>query len=115
MEKSQWEVIILKPTSVFLSFLAEKRPDIDLPELRLLQTDTTAYAIHKQASEEDMLDEIERHFSQMFRHEIGRRLGENMCNEIEGSFFDFLRCFKFELHSQIVMMESSTKNVINYM
>ncbi len=107
MEQSQWDVIILKPTSVFLSFLATQLPEIDLPDLRLLQIDTTAYAMRKQLNEEATLDEIERHFPRMFRHEIRRCLGEKARNEIEGSFLDFLCCFKFELHSQIVLMEPS--------
>lgn len=109
MQQSQWEIVILKPTQVFLSFLASQLPDIDLPPLRLLQTDTTAYAIRKQDDDEATLDEIERNFATMFRHEISRWLGDDARNEIEGSFLDFLCCFKFELHSQIVLMESSIK------
>ena len=54
MEQGQWEVIILKPTSVFLSFLAAQLPDVDLPELQLLQTNNTAYVIRRQASEEQL-------------------------------------------------------------
>ncbi|KTD18576.1 Uncharacterised protein [Legionella lansingensis] len=107
MQPSRWEIIILKPTPVFLSFLASQLPEIELPELRLLQTDNTAYVIKKQKNDEETLNEIERHFTTMFRHEISRWLGENARNEIEGSFLDFLCCFKFELHSQIVLMESS--------
>ena len=107
MQHSQWEVIILKPTAVFLSFLASQLPGVDLPELRLLQTDCTAYAIAKQKDDEEALNEIERHFSYMFRHEICRWLGDEARNEIEGSFLDFLCCFKFELHSQIVLMEDA--------
>jgi hypothetical protein len=107
MQQCQWEVIILKPTAVFLSFLASQLPGLDLPELRLLQTDCTAYVIAKQKNDEETLNEIERHFSFMFRHEICRWLGVNARNEIEGSFLDFLCCFKFELHSQMVLMEKS--------
>lgn len=107
MEQNQWEVIILKPTNVFLSFLSAQLSDIDLPNLSLLQTDTTAYLFHKQPSEEATLDEIERHFPEIFRHEISRSLGQHAYNKIEGSFLDFLCCFKFELHSQIVLMEPS--------
>lgn len=107
MQSSPWEIIILKPTKVFLSFLAAQLNDIDLPELRLLQTDNTAYVIPKQKNDEDTLNEIERHFATMFRHEICRWLGKDARNEIEGSFLDFLCCFKFELHSQIVLMEPS--------
>lgn len=110
MKSSQSEVIVLKPAKVFLSFLASQLPDIDLPELRLLQTDNTAYVIAKQRDDEETLNEIERHFSTMFRHEICRWLGEDARNEIEGSFLDFLCCFKFELHSQIVLLEETLGN-----
>lgn len=109
MDRSQWEIIILKPTSVFLSFLAAQHPDVDLPEQSLAETDSTAYVIRRQPSEEATLDEIERHFPKMFRHEISRWLGPNVHSEIENSFLDFLCCFKFELHSQVVLMEPSMK------
>ena len=92
MKHTQWEVIILKPTSVFLSFLSAQLPDIDLPSLNLLQSDTTAYSIPRQDSEEATFDEIERHFSEMFQHEIARCLGEDLPYHIEGSFLDFLCC-----------------------
>ncbi len=103
----QWEIVILKPTSVFLSFLAAQAPDIELPELNVLQMDTTAYIIQRQVSEEATLDEIGRHYPKMFKHEIARWLGEDAPIPNEGSFLDFLCCFKFELHSQIVLMEPS--------
>ncbi|MGQ3892303.1 hypothetical protein [Legionella sp. CNM-4043-24] len=107
MKSNQSEVIVLKPTKVFLSFLASQLPDIDLPDLRLLQTDNTAYVIAKQSDDEETLNEIERHFPTMFRHEICRWLGEDARHEIEGSFLDFLCCFKFELHSQMVLLEQT--------
>jgi len=74
-----------------------------------LQTDNTAYVIPKQDTEEATLDEIEKYFTKMFRHEISRWLGNNARNEIENSFLDFLCCFKFEMHSHIILMESSLK------
>ena len=107
MQQSQWEAVILKPTSVFLSFLAAQLPQVDLPDLKILQTNNTAYLMRKQASDEETLNEIERHFATMFRHEICRWLGEDARNEIEGSFLDFLCCFKIELHSHIVLLENS--------
>lgn len=107
MNRSQWEIIILKPTSVFLSFLAAQHPEVELPEQRLAETDNTAYVIRRQPSEEETLNEIERHFPLMFRHEISRWLGPNVRSDIESSFLDFLCCFKFELHSQVVLMEPS--------
>lgn len=107
MQQSHREIVILKPTSVFLSFLAAQAPGVALPSLEILQTDTTAYTILKQDGDEETLDEIERHFSTMFRHEISRWSGNKARNLIDGSFLDFLCCFKFEMHSQIVLMEPS--------
>ena len=110
MTANQWEVIILKPTPKFLTFLASQLPNIELPDLRLLQMDSTAFVIAKQKSDEDTLNEIERHFATMFRHEISRRLGKEATKDIEATFLDFLCCFKFELHSQIVLMEPKLTN-----
>jgi hypothetical protein len=107
MYQGSSEIVVLKPTTVFLSFLASQLPENDLPGLRLLQTDCTAYVIKKHHSDEATLDEIEKYYSAMFRHEICRWLGKNARNEIETSFLDFLCCFKFELHSHIVLMEPS--------
>lgn len=110
MHQNESDVIILKPTASLLSFLAAQQPDIDLPDMKALRTNHTAYTIAKCDSDEATLDEVERHFPAMFRYEICRLLGENACNHFEGSFLDFLMCFKFELHSQIVLMESSIAN-----
>lgn len=107
MQQNEWDVIVLKPTPVFLSFLSAQVQGVDLPDLRLLQTDTTAYVMRKQRDDESTLNEIERHFSSMFRHEIRRWLGDDAFNPMEASFLDFLCCFKFEMHSQIILMEPS--------
>lgn len=109
MGQKSYEIVVLKPTAVFLSFLAAHIPDIKLPDLRLLQIDNTAYAIQKQNSDEATLNEIEKHFSTMFRHEISRWLGDKARHEIESNFLDFLCCFKFELHNHIILMEPSIK------
>ncbi len=107
MHQKESEIVVLKPTTVFLSFLASQLPENDLPSLKTLQTDNTAYVIPRHNSDEKTLDEIEKHFSIMFRHEISRWLGADARNNIETSFLDFLCCFKFELHSHIIVMESS--------
>jgi hypothetical protein len=101
------DVVILKPTPSFLTFLTDQQPDLDLSDVRLLRTNHTAYTIAKCDTDEATLDEVERHFPAMFRHEICRLLGENASDHFEASFLDFLMCFKFELHSQIVVMEPS--------
>lgn len=107
MESSPWEIIVLKPTPVFFAFLASQLPQSDLPPPELLHVDNTAYAIRRQATDEATLDEIEKHFVRMFRYEISRWLGAEARNPIEGSFLDFLCCFKFELHTHLVVMEPS--------
>lgn len=107
MQQSEWEIIVLKPTRVFLTFLASQLPDVELPSLKTLQSDNTAYVIARQNDDEATLNEIERHFATMFRHEICRWLGADARNQIEGSFLDFLCCFKFEMHSHILLMENT--------
>lgn len=107
MESSPWEIIVLKPTPVFFSFLASQLPESDLPAPDLLHVDNTAYAIRRQPNDEATLDEIEKHFVHIFRHEISRWLGPEARNGIEGSFLDLLCCFKFELHSHLIVMEPS--------
>lgn len=107
MRHSQHEIVVLKPTAVFLSFLASQLPETKLPDLRLLQIDNTAYVLQKQNSDDATLDEIEKYFSRMFRHEISRWLGDKARNAIETNFLDFLCCFKFELHNHILLMEPS--------
>ena len=107
MKHNEFDVIILKPTPSFLSFLTEQHPEIDLPVIRGVRTNHTAYTIGKCRNDEATLNEVEKHCSAMFRHEISRLLGENACHYFEGSFFDFLMCFKFEIHSQSVLMEPS--------
>lgn len=109
MHHGQSEIVILKPTSVFLSFLASQLPEKSIPSFKLLHTDNTAYVIPKHINEEDTLEEIEKNFSMMFHHEISRWLGKNVYNEIESSFIDFLCCFKFEFHTHIILMEPSLK------
>lgn len=105
MHQGSYEVVVLRPTTVFLSFLASQLPESNLPGLQLLQTDCTAYVIKHHNSDDATLDEIEKNFSLMFRHEISRWLGKGAHNEIENNFLDFLCCFKFELHSHIILME----------
>ncbi|KGP64139.1 hypothetical protein EP47_10045 [Legionella norrlandica] len=109
MHQRQSEIVVLKPTNLFLAFLASQLPEANLPSLKILHTDNTAYVIPKQSSDEATLDEIEKHFPAMFRHEICRWLGSSAYNKMETSFLDFLCCFKFELHSHIILMEPSMK------
>lgn len=107
MTTKQWEIVILKPTPIFLKFLAAHIPDMPLPDWDILQADTTAYVIEKRASDEETLDEIEKNFVKMFQHEVSRWLSVEVQHGIKCSFLDFLCCFKFEFHSQIVLMEPS--------
>ncbi|MBI2785855.1 MAG: hypothetical protein HYX60_05940 [Legionella longbeachae] len=107
MRQSEHEIMVLKPTAVFLSFLASQLPETKFPDLRLLQIDNTAYLLQKHTSDEATLNEIEKHFSMMFRHEICRWLGDQARSDIETNFLDFLCCFKFELHNHIILMEPS--------
>jgi hypothetical protein len=105
MQKVAHEIIVLKPTRRFLSFLVENRPDMQWPELPLFQKDTTAYTLPCHESDDDLLEEVERNYPRMFEHEVSRWLGEEAGQKIKGSFFDFLCFFKFELHTQLIKLQ----------
>lgn len=105
MKPEQLELIILKPTPVFSSFLADQLSEFDSLDSVDSDIDNTAYVIKKQANDEETLSEIEKQFPLMFRHEITRRLGDEVLSDIQCSFLDFLCCFKFEMHSQMILME----------
>lgn len=107
MQQCQREVIFLKPTSALLSFLAEQLPNTPLPDLNTMQNDTTAYSIPVHETDDILLDTIEQHFLYMFRYEIERWLGKDATLAIHATFLDFLCCFKFEVHSNIVLLEPS--------
>lgn len=107
MYSGQYDIVILKPTRAFLTFLADQMPGVALPSLKELQKSCTAYAIQKQKSDEATLDEIERHFVTMYQHEIQRCCQLEPAKKIEGTFLDFLCCFKIEMHSQILILEDN--------
>lgn len=107
MQPSQWEIVVLKPSPAFLSFIASQLPEAALPEIRLLQTDNTGYVFQRQNSDEELLDEIERQYPRMFKYEIERWLGAQVYKDVSASFLDFLCCFKFEIHSNLLLMEDS--------
>ena len=105
MQPNQWEIIVLKPSPTFLSFIASQLPHLTLPEYRMLQTDNTGYVLQQQGSDEELLDEIERQYPKIFKYEIQRWLGLQIEQDIKVSFLDFLCCFKFDLHTHILLME----------
>ena len=107
MQLDPREIIVLKPTASFLSFLASQAPDIILPTLKLLQTDITAYTFPLHASDDALLETIEANFELMFQYEIKRWLGDETYEHFKGSFLDFLCCFKFEIHDHIIVLEPS--------
>jgi hypothetical protein len=101
------EILILRPTRVFLSFLASQLPACYLPTGDQVQKDNTAYIIKKKTSTEETLIDIERYYQHLFRHEISRWLGKDARNEVEKNYFDFLCCFKLEWHAHYILLEDS--------
>lgn len=110
MSQSQSCIIVLKPTSFFSAFIAEQLPDFSYPDEGQLDADNTAYTMPVCDSDEALLEHLERLFPFMFRHEVTRLLGKGMADKIEADFLDFLYCFKFEVHSQTVLTESSLED-----
>lgn len=110
MPQHESSILILKPTPSFISFITSQIPELELSEFDLLHTDNTAYSIRKCENEEVLLDSVERFFPLMFKHESSRLIGEKLSQRISGSFLDFLCCFKFELHTEVMLMEPCIDN-----
>lgn len=100
-------IIVLKPTSFFTSFVVEQLPDFDCPNEEDLESDYTAYSLPACDTDEALLEHLERLFPFMFRHEATRLLGKDLASKIKADFLDFLCCFKFEVHSHVMLMEPS--------
>ncbi|MCR9192643.1 MAG: hypothetical protein NXI01_08285 [Gammaproteobacteria bacterium] len=100
-------IIVLKPTSFFTSFVVEQLPDFDYPEDEEVDTDTTAYSLPVCEDDDALLEQLERLFPFMFRHEVTRLIGKTLASKIKADFLDFLYCFKFEVHSQSILTEAS--------
>ncbi len=105
MTQSESNILILKPTSQFISFISSQLPGIELPSLDLLRADTTAYSLPGCDSDDAVLAELEKFFPLMLKYEASRLVGPECANNITGSFLDFLCCFKFDLHSRVLLME----------
>ncbi|HVT62323.1 MAG TPA: hypothetical protein VHD33_02400 [Legionellaceae bacterium] len=103
-------IIVLKPTSFFNSFIGEQLSDFDYPKEDESEADHTAYVIPSCDSDDVLLEHLERLFPYMFRYEVARRLGKALVSRIKADFLDFLYCFKFEVHSQTVLSESSIED-----
>lgn len=110
MNQGRYEIVILKPTMVFFAFLASQLPQSQLPSIKIMQTDATAYVIPQFNSNKETIHYLEAFYPQLFRHEISRWLGEEARNPIENSAIDFLCCFKLEFHNHILVMEPSIEN-----
>lgn len=104
------EVVILRPTTVFLTFLSVQLANNFKIDLKLLNTDCSAYIIPKHQSEENTLKEIETKFPIMFRYEIARWLGFDARNNIENNYLDFTCCFRMQFHSHIIWQDPIENN-----
>ncbi|MDF1677332.1 MAG: hypothetical protein P1U32_01395 [Legionellaceae bacterium] len=107
MQLKPREVVLLKPTPAFLTFLAGQLPKEALPAFDLLQTDTTAYTLPLHESDDALLDMLEMNFPYMFQYEVKRWLGDEVLLSLNASFLDFLCCFKFEMHAHMVVLETA--------
>ncbi len=102
--------IILKPTPFFVSFITEQLPDFE-EVIQLEQgADNTAYTIPICDSDEDLFEHLERLYPYMFRYEVTRLFGKALADKLSADFLDFLCCFKFDVHSQPLMLGTSLKD-----
>ncbi|MDF1757950.1 MAG: hypothetical protein P1U74_06595 [Legionellaceae bacterium] len=107
MRCKESNILILKPTAKFIPFIQAKIPDINWTELSNVQFHSTAYIIKNIETDDDLVDEVEKLYPLMFKSELTKLIGSKHAKKITGSFFDFLCCFKFELHANAFALKSS--------
>lgn len=106
MPQNELSILILKPTENFMGLINSQYPNLDLPHLAFTKKDGTAYSIPKCEDNESVLEALESFYPLIFQHEFNRVVGQSFLQPVIGSFFDFLCCFKFELHTDVMMMDS---------
>jgi len=107
MPQHALSILILKPTKQFIAFIASQIPYIEWPLRLTLENTGTVYQIPKCEDDESVLEILEASYAEMFQHEACCLIGKDLAQHIEGSFFDFLCCFKFKLYANVVNIESN--------
>lgn len=110
MKYKEANILILKPTVKFISFIQLNLPNLDWTSLEDLKFETTAYVVRDIQNDDDLLIELERMYLLIFNTEISKILGKKLAKKINCSFFDFLNCFKFEIHKKAALTNLITND-----
>lgn len=110
MPHNQSCIIILKPTSFFLSFVTEQLSDFEQTEEAEMSADNTAYTMPSYDNDDALLEHLERLYPYMFQHEVVRLFGQSIASKINADFLDFMCCFKFEVYAEPLLMATSVED-----
>lgn len=110
MPQNELSILILKPTKNFIALISAQFPDFYDSDSSLPCLNNMAYSIPKCHDDESVLNVLENFYPLIFQHELNRLVGNKVSERIDATFFDFLCCFKFELYSDVVMMDTTKDN-----
>lgn len=95
MQNSKVTVLILKPQINFLSFIESELPDFDVDFS--VDLEMSAYSFDSVTTDAGLIEKLEKIYPQILHIELNKILGSKLSRNIQGTFFDFLNCFKFEV------------------
>ncbi len=109
MIKNQQELMFVEPTNLFFKLL--KLNNVTFKDIKKahLKVDKTACFIRKHSHTEQTIDEIERHYKDIFLYEIRRWLGKNFKLNFEPSLYDFANCFKLSFHQNVYLVKKDVQ------
>lgn len=107
METKQLELVFAHPTKQFYSMLCKNLPKQAIPAKNLLETDQTGYFIKRHHEKEDTVEEIFRHYNNMYLYECRRWLGRQYHPSQVVNLLTFSKCFNLNFHQNIYLFEQN--------
>ncbi|OGV28946.1 MAG: hypothetical protein A3E88_02625 [Legionellales bacterium RIFCSPHIGHO2_12_FULL_35_11] len=102
MKYKESKVLLLKPAGKFISFIQFNFPNLNWNGLDA-QFDQTAYILPESSDDDGLILEMEKFYSEIFQNELEKIIGNKLAKKVKTTFFDFLSCFKFEIHEDITI------------
>ena len=99
MRNKELNVVTLKPTIQLLAFIDANITNVNWSKIACKKCIDNAYILKDVIDEDSLIDALEKIYVYIFRYELKKLVGPKKAKKAQVSFYDFLSCFKFEVHS----------------
>jgi hypothetical protein len=100
MLNKELNVVTLKPTIRLLAFIDANISNVKWSNISSKKGLDNAYVLKDVIDEDSLIDELEKIYPYIFRYELRKIVGGKKLRKVSISFYDFISCFKFEVHPQ---------------